>query len=265
MRATPTTMSPPVATLEAVAAYVGALPERLPDALAPRPRTLYRLLSAGAMAAAWEVAADNAVGVVEAPFHASTATGSPRASSRLPLLTRVEPPTVFAELPGFRDPRFNAPDDCYDITTTIGLKHHLDELQIDEATATFGGWAALDVLATDPTEQVRLVLSGAGTDIATAGRRVRRPDLVAGKGEALRRRAWAGWSVRVELGDPRLAAGSWALSLEVEQRGICRRVKLGREVSPLARAAADVVIRAGARTLRWEVADRQWMLIVERS
>ena len=70
---------------------------------------MFRLLRDDALDAAWEVLIDNATGVVDEAYDASTATGAARTSPRLPLLTRIEAGTVFAELPGFRDPRYAAP------------------------------------------------------------------------------------------------------------------------------------------------------------
>jgi hypothetical protein len=262
MRVTPGLVDPPAASLDAVATVVAELDPGLIDALSPRPRTVYRLLRARATEAAWAVLLDNATGVVAEPFDASTATGAARTSWRLPLLTRLEPPNVFAELAGFRDPRYAAPDECYDITATIRLKHHLDEVHLDGTTLGFGGWAALDVLTTEPSERVRLILATEQDEIVIDGRRVRRPDLVAGRGEALKRRAWAGWSARVDLADSRLSRGSWALWLDVDHRGVSRREPLGRDVSAEARTATSGVTRAGRRPVRWDVSSPPWRLVV---
>jgi hypothetical protein len=202
------------------------------------------------------------VGVVENVFDASTATGQPRSAGRLPLVTRIEPPSVFAELPGFRDPRFGVPDHCYDISGVIRLKHQLDEVHLAGSTMTLGGWAALDVLATSPDEDVRLILTDGGTEIARPGRRVRRADLVSGRGEALARRAWAGWSASVDLDDPPLASGSWELAVEIDHHGFVARAALGRGSSRLAVAAAGADGRLGSRSVRWDATRSPWRLLV---
>jgi hypothetical protein len=262
MRATPLTEAAPAPSLAAATALLERFDPALSDAMTPRPRTVFRLLRHGLLDAAWEVLIDNATGVVNEPFNASTATGAARTAWRLPLLTRIEPPLVFADMPGFRDPRYGAPDECYDITRSIRLRHQLDEIVVEGATVSFGGWAALDALTTAADEQVRLVATHSDVEVATACRRLRRPDLVAGTDDALERRAWAGWSTSIDLADPRLVAGAWALSLEVEHCGISRRAPIGAATSDLARAAARTLIQLGARTAQWHIGERQWKLVV---
>jgi hypothetical protein len=261
MRAAASTSGPPLRALEAARALVAELGVESVDAMLPRPRTVFRLLGSGALDAAWEVLKDNATGVVDEPFHASTATGSARTSWRLPLLTLIEPPTVYADLPGFRDPRYGAPDDCYDITETVRVKHRLDEVFTNGATLTFGGWAALDALVTGPQEVVRLVASSGGAEIIAVGRRLRRPDLSRGD-DPPGRRAWAGWSATLDLGDPRLVPGTWDLSLELDHHGISRRAPIGAALSELAGAATRARITLGPRTFRWDSGRRQLRLVV---
>jgi hypothetical protein len=262
MRATPLSSGPPMSALAAASDVVAAADAAAVDALAPRPRTVFRLLRHGAFGAAWEVLLDNATGVVEEPFHAATATGAARTAWRLPLLTRIEAPMVFADLPGFRDPRYDAPDDCYDITSAVSMRQSLDEIRIEATEVTFGGWAALDTLVTGPNEQVRLVTTIGDVEIAVEARRVRRPDLVSGAEHEPPRRAWAGWSASLDAQDPRLIAGSWALSVEIEHDGIVRRSPVGATVGDLARATARGQVQLGSRTLRWETSARQWHLVV---
>jgi hypothetical protein len=270
VRSTASSPEPPVDDLKRVAAAAGELPTDATDVLGPRPRTVYRLLRAQNWAAAWQVLTENAVGVVEVGYDASTATGQPRSTDRLPLLTRVEPPTVYAELPGFRDPRYGASDECYDISASVRLKHHLDEICMSTSVITLGGWAALDLLATDATESVRLVLSRVSDteaatetdEISVVGRRRRRADLVTGRGDALSRRAWAGWAVAIDLGDPRLRAGSWELAVEIDHQGLTRRAHLGSKVSELAHAAAAGGQSTRSRTVAWDVTTRRWRLVI---
>jgi hypothetical protein len=262
MRATPLLNEPPSATLVEAGDLVAALPGEVVDGLPPRPRTVFRLLLAGAVDAAWAVLIDNATGVVAEPLNASTSSGATRKAWRLPLLTRIEPPRVFADLPGFRDPRFGAPDDCYDITAGVRLRHHLDEVRIEGGIATFGGWAALDPLVTGPSEGVRLIASNGDVEVAALGCRLRRADLVTGKADATERRTWAGWSTRLDLADPRLVVGAWTLSLEVDHDGVSRRVPLGTSAGELARAATSNVTRVGARSVRWKTSGSRWGLVV---
>lgn len=263
MRATHGVDTAPQDCLTAAAELLARVPAEVVDALSPRPRTALRLLRAGASLAAWEVLADNATGVVEEPYDAATATGAARTSPRLPLLTTVEAGLVFAELPGFRDPRFAAPEECYDITSLVRLKHQLDELLVTGSDLVLSGWAALDVLTASVHERVAIVLTAAETTVAIPGHRVRRADLVSGRGDGLTRRAWAGWSAALDLGDPRLSSGRWSAWLELDHGGVSRREPIGREVALLAAAAARASIRVGTRSLRWDTSGKQWVLVVE--
>jgi hypothetical protein len=261
IRATPLSADPPERILAAAAEFADELGPEPADAMTPRPRTVFRLLRSGVLDAAWEVLIDNATGVVEEPFGASTATGSQRTAWRLPLLTRLEPPRVFADLPGFRDPRYGAPDDCYDITEVVRLRHELDEVVVDGSAVTFGGWCALDALATGPEERVRLVVSSSAGELTVDGRRLRRPDLQSSAGAAGERKVWAGWSSTLELGDPRLLPGSWALTLRHDHRGIVRSAPLGRRATDLARMTARQQLRIGSRAVQWKTKG-QWHLVV---
>jgi hypothetical protein len=264
LRVTPSSSSAPISCLQLAASALDPLAEEFIDALPPRQRTVFRLLRAGSLPAAWEVLADNATGVVSEPFDASTATGAARTAWRLPLLTRIERGTVYAELPGFRDPRYDAPDDCYDITTAVGLKLHLDEINLTGDVIGLGGWAALDVLSASPEEHVTVFAARQGEEeIAVPARRVRRPDLVNGTGDGLSRRAWAGWSAHLDLADPRLAPGAWGLSVQVDHHGVVRRSPVGRQVSDLARAAAAASTRAGGRVVAWDTNGRRWKLLID--
>jgi hypothetical protein len=265
LRVTPSSLSAPMTCLQLATSAVDGLAEEFIDALGPRPRTVFRLLRAGSPAAAWEVLADNATGVVAEPFDASTATGAARTAWRLPLLTRIERGTVYAELPGFRDPRYDAPDDCYDITTAVGLKHHLDEITLDGNAIGLGGWAALDVLTASPGEQVTVFVTSPGEEIAVPARRVRRADLVDGSGDGLTRRAWAGWSAQLDLADPRLGPGAWVVWVQVEHDSVVRRAPVGRQVSDLARAAAATSIRIGPRVVSWDTTGRRWKLMLDEA
>lgn len=262
LRATPLTADPPELILAAVADLVGGLSSESIDAMAPRPRTVFRLLRAGAPVAAWQVLIDNATGVVEESFHASTATGAARTAWRLPLLTRLEPPRVFADLPGFRDPRYDAPEDCYDITPVVRLRHELDEVVVAGSVVTFGGWCTSDPLRSGPEEAVRLLVTSDGSELTIDGRRLRRPDLWSNTGPVAARNVWAGWSATWDLADPRLGPGSWALTLRLDHAGIERSAALGSRITDLARVATRPPIRIGPRTLRWKTGGRRWHLVV---
>ncbi len=203
------------------------------ESLAPRPRVVMRLLRADASAAAWTVIVDNATGAVSREFRASTSSGADRTEWPLPLLTAVEPPDVYAELPGFRDPRYGVPDELYEIGSAIRLRCHVDEVAVGRRP-TISGWAALDHVTTGADEAVALVAVQDGREVRWPGTRVRRADLVGGNRETIRRRAWAGWAVECRPDDLAATTGRWSLSVEVVHRGLVRRARIGKSVGELA-------------------------------
>jgi hypothetical protein len=205
------------------------------ESLAPRPRVVMRLLRAGAPDAAWLVVVDNATGVVRREFHAATSSGADRTEWPLPLLTAVEPPSIYAELPGFRDPRYGLTDDSFEIGSAVKLRCHVDEVAWARHP-TISGWAALDHVTTECDELVSLIATLDGHEVRWPGVRVRRADLVGGNRETIRRRAWAGWSVECHPEDLAGASGRWSLAIEVTHRGLVRRSRIGKSVGELAMA-----------------------------
>lgn len=217
------------------------------EGLTPRPLVALRLLAADALDAAWLVLQDNAIGVVEEAFRQSTSSGVRRTSRRLPLITRVEPPHVYAWLPGFRDPRHGAPDAAYDITALVTPRVRLDEMWWDGATLVLAGSAHLRNLTATEDDAVAVVLTHtSGRQHVSPGERRRRPDLVRGTGADLTRLAWAGWSARVDT--RALTPGGWRVDLRVTQSGVERDAPLGRTVGE-AVPTEDAGLRSGRRTV----------------
>jgi hypothetical protein len=217
------------------------------ESLPPRARVVLRLLRSGAAEAAWAVLIDNATGVVPRTFRAGTSSGAERTEWVLPLLTAIEPPHIYADLPGFRDPRYAVPDAAYEIGDAIRLRSQVDEV-VAGPRPLLSGWAALDLLQTRSDEAVAIIASRDDAEVQWAGVRHRRPDLVGGSRDTLHRRAWAGWSVEL---DPTMLAvdgGQWTLSLAVTHSGVMRRIRLGRSVAALAARAVGTDICDRPRT-----------------
>lgn len=234
---TGTTDDEPVQLLEAAAAFVAAAAEEVVDSLSARQRVAIRLLRAAALSAAWAVVLDNATGFVARSFRASTSSGADRTEWPLPLLTAIEAPNVFAELPGFRDPRFGLADELFEVGAGMKLRCHVDEV-VAGRRPVLGGWAALDLLTTDAEESVAVVATQEGREVRWPGVRQRRADLVGGNRDTIRRRAWAGWTAEChpeELLDG--GAGRWLLAVEVMHRGLVRRARIGKSVGELAASA----------------------------
>jgi hypothetical protein len=233
--------SAPISLLAKAIGLLSAADGSLVESLAPRTRVAVRLLRSGAAEAAWLVLIDSATGVVPRAFRAGTSSGADRIEWALPLLTAVEPPHVYADLPGFRDPRYGAPDGAYEIGDAIRLRGEVDEV-IAGPQPKLAGWAAFDVLQTEPDELVAIIAIRDGEEIEWPGVRHRRADLVGGSRDVLRRRAWAGWSA--ELAPAMLPAvdGVWTLWLEVDHAGLSRRIRLGDSVAATAARALGSVI-----------------------
>jgi hypothetical protein len=238
--------APPYPLLTNAMALAGAADSSVIESQPPRARVALRLLRSGAADAAWSVLLDNATGVVPRVFRAGTSSGAERIEWVLPLLTSIEPPHVYADLPGFRDPRYGVSDADYDIGDAIRLRCKVDEVAAG-SRPLLSGWAALDVLQTEPDEEVAVVAERGDLAIRWLGARHRRADLVGGSRDTLRRRAWAGWSVEVvpaSLSD----GGEWALWLELGHAGLTRRVRLGRSVAELAARAVGTTVCDRPRT-----------------
>ena len=202
------------------------------ESLPTRARVVMRLLREGFVDPAWLVLIDSATGVVDREFRATTSSGAARANWPLPILTSFEAPHVYAQLPGFRDPRYGAPDALYEIGAAMKLKCHVDDV-VPGRRPVFAGWAALDVVDTEPDESVVLIARHEGVEVRWRGARHRRADQVGGARETLRRRAWSGWSAEISPADL-TAAGRWTLWLEIGQQGLSRRVRIGRSASEIA-------------------------------
>jgi len=249
------------AAAEALAGVDPELVGGLIDTLPTRSRVALRLLRAGSSEAAALVLADNATGVVTTPFQAATSSGAPRTGWRLPLLTVIDAGRIFADLPGFRDPRFGAPDECFDISTAVKLRAHLDDA-IPGRRLALGGWAAIDIVRSHPGETVRVVAAKGGRELAWPAVRHRRADLVSGTGEGLHRRAWAGWSAELDHAPLGEDNGTWTLSLEVEHDGLQRRTRLGTSVGELAARAAGGLWRPDRPKIRVDARKGGWALVV---
>jgi hypothetical protein len=239
----------PRETLDLVAGVIATIGVDAIDRLPTRPRIVFRLLYAERVAAAWQVLLDNAAGVVD--------TGAFRRTlARSPLRLCVEAPAVFAQLPGFRDPRYDAPDSCYDVTDRTRLRAQLEEIEVDPADGMvrFAGWATVDLLGSSADDSVRVLLADHGREVAVAAIRVRRSD----------RRAWAGWSAAVDVRDVTgIDVGRWGLSIEVDHEGVVGVADLGADSSDLARVTALDSVDVGDRAVRWDTSGSRWRLIVK--
>lgn len=250
LRAAVETDEPPQPLLSQVSAEL----RDVDDAeLPPRPLVALRLIAARAYDAAWLVLKDNAQGVVTESFGQNTLSGELPSSSRLPLTTKVEPPLVYAWLPGFRDPRHGAPDAAYDVTHLATPRVHLEEMWWDGPALVLAGTAWLRHLSTSQDDRIWLVCTQTdGRSHVLDGRRLRRADHVRGTGGELTRLAWSGWQARLARRDLP-APGNWRLALRLDHQQLVHERPLGPSCGPavpgLAPGPGGAVARRDGRRL----------------
>jgi hypothetical protein len=259
LAATPGTDDPPREVVEPVIALATGAEPAVVESLPTRPRVVMRLLRHGLVEPAWAVLIDSATGVVTNEFHATTSSGAARTDWPLPILTSIEPPHIYAQLPGFRDPRYGASDDLYEIGAAIKVRCHVDDV-VAGRRPILAGWAALDVLVTEPDESVTVVARHEGVEVSWPGVRLRRADQVGGTRETLRRRAWSGWSAELSPSDLS-AEGRWTLWLEIGREGVSRRVRIGKSSSETAARSVGQPL-SGRPAVSLVQGDGGWSLLV---
>lgn len=237
---------------ELAAAVRAHVPEHIEGGLNPRLRVFVRLLRVGALEPAWTLAHDNASGVVRPSRATSMWAGGSFLNSRLPLPTRVVDGRVYAWLPGFRDPRWNVPDEVYDIDADVVLRNQLEVVTVSGTSLRLVGSGYLGLLETSPDDRVSVELLGpAGARESIPAQRVRRSDDVRLSGPELTRLAWSGWTATIDLAPVLAVPGSWRVNLEVVQQGAQRIAPLGRRRAPIASdEALDVPHLLRGRELR---------------
>jgi hypothetical protein len=156
-------------------------------------------------------------------------------TSRLPLPTHLEDGRVYAWLPGFRDPRYGVPDEVYAIDSDVILRGDVDLAELRGRTLRLHGTAYLGLLEAGPRGRVALSLAGPdGAAHQVEATRVRRPDHVKSSGPDLTRLAWSGWHAEFDITPLLAVAGTWRITVELDEQGVQRSRVLGRSRSPLA-------------------------------
>jgi hypothetical protein len=237
MRDAVETDDPPVPQLRQLAEAVrNHLPEPIEDEAAVRVRVFVRLLRCDAFEPAWTLAADNASGVFESASTISTWTGARRSRHRLPLPTLVDGASVFAWLPGFRDPRWAVPDAVYDISSDVKIRSALDRAVFRDDQLQLAGAAWLRPFDARRDDAVTVVAIAGDRRVPFTAVRLRTPERVTGAGPGLTALAWAGWSATVDLAA--LAdATQWRLRIAAGHGAIRRDQPLGLSRGPLAEHA----------------------------
>lgn len=242
---------PPTALLAAIRQALESTEPEAWDSLNSRARTAYRLIVAGADLAAWDLLTE------------ATRLARDGVERIEPAYVFIDGARVFAWLPGFRDPRFDAPDDCYELTDDVKLRVRVDEAGLDANALTLAGTAYLSRgVRTGPDEQISVVLHRDGMpDVVVDGTRHRRPDLVSGNGIELTRRAWSGWSVSVSLAALPSGSGRWRISLAIAHGELHRGAAVGTGATALVRSVNQLGVRRRRTAWRVDTSESPWALV----
>ncbi len=148
--------------------------------------------------------------------------------ARQPLFTMVRDGAVFAWLPGFDDPRVQAPDAAYDISDLVTARAAIDDVRLTGRRLVLGGHAYLRHLEARTDDRVSIVLHHPdGAAERVPARRVRRWDHVSGTGTRLNRLAWSGFAAELDPARLRRDASTVRLQVEIVTRdGLTRTGRL---------------------------------------
>jgi poly(ribitol-phosphate) beta-N-acetylglucosaminyltransferase len=139
---------------------------------------------------------------------------------------------VYGGYPYFRDPVLGFPDDCYDVTGELEVRHHLAAMSWDGPRMRLAGHAYVQHVDTvDVTTELVLRERLGRLERRWPVRPVPTPELTEQCGLGRYHYGLAGFEVEVDcadVGDGRpLAAGKWGAFLAVGAQGVTKEVPLG--------------------------------------
>lgn len=146
--------------------------------------------------------------------------------------TRISGDRAYAELPYFRDPTVGLPDEVYEITGEITVRHRLDEVLRDGSVVTLRGHGFLDRVDTlDVRTAVVLRERDSLIEYEQPVQPIPRPRLTEEFGEQVFNYAAGGFEAVCDLataadGRP-LPEGLWDVWLSVRTRGLRKDVRIG--------------------------------------
>lgn len=149
----------------------------------------------------------------------------------------VDKGRAFGAYPFFRDPTVGAPDDCYDITDQLPVRHHLDALSMSGSWLEIQGHAYIHRVDTHETgTEVVLRERESRTEYSFPAPTTDTADLTTSEGEGLYDYDQAGFAARIDTataadGGP-LPAGLWDVFLRVRSQDIVKEARLGNRRSP---------------------------------
>lgn len=146
---------------------------------------------------------------------------------------------ALARYPFLRDPACSIPDDCYDVTAQLGVRHHVTRADIRGTVLHLAGHGYLHRIETlDVSTELVLRERDSKTEFRLPVTHTQTPDVGADEDEGRFTYDRAGFEATVDIttaadGSP-LPDGLWDISLAVGAQGITREVRIG------SKRAADV-------------------------
>ncbi len=172
-----------------------------------------------------------------------------RSKVSTPLL--VDDGRALARYPFLRDPDRAVPDDCYDVTTQLGVPHHVARADIRGTTLHLAGYGYLHRVETsDVTTELVLRERDSKTEFRLPVTHTPTPGVGAGEDEGRYTYDRAGFEAAVDIttaanGRP-LDDGLWDISLSIGAQGLTREVRIGgrRADDVSGKAATHIVTTA---------------------
>ncbi|WP_171161775.1 glycosyltransferase family 2 protein [Streptomyces sp. I05A-00742] len=139
---------------------------------------------------------------------------------------------AYAEYPYFRDSTLNIPDDCYDITSELRVRHFLETAELRGGALRLAGHAYVHRISTrDISTELIVRKRGGKAEYRLPVRHTATPGLGADEDGGYFDYGDAGFDVTVDLataadGAP-LSAGLWDFTLAVGAQGVVKEARLG--------------------------------------
>ncbi|MFI7408876.1 glycosyltransferase [Streptomyces sp. NPDC049627] len=161
------------------------------------------------------------------------------ADSKVATPVVVDAGRALARYPFLRDPARSVPDDCYDVTAQLGVRHHVTRADVRGSVLHLAGHGYLHRVETrDVSTGLVLRERDSRTEYRLPVTHTRTPDAGADEDEGRYTYDRAGFEAVVDIttaaeGGP-LGDGLWDISLAIGAQGITREVRIG------SKRAADV-------------------------
>lgn len=144
----------------------------------------------------------------------------------------VENGRIYARYPFFRDPEHVVPDECYDITDAIGVRHHVSRAELVGSTLHLAGHGYLHRVETrDVTTELVLRERDTKVEYRLPVRHTETLGLGSDEDEGVYVYGNAGFEAAIDIdtaadGKP-LADGLWDISLAIGAQSAVREVRIG--------------------------------------